>query len=527
MAVVPLKIRPDDAATVKDGWQVHRQRDFRGGETQTLLPETIGRNQLTRMENVILFTSGYLSAFFQTDTQIAIGAYPGLCLRRIFGGVYNYYHAPGDDTIYTGTLDTSLDGPTDIAAGVGSALAGSYINGLALAVLFLAKHYALNPNPDTSKNGIINLDDLTLIAIPGKTAEKLRVYANRLWIVNSDGTIQISDNGDATTWDPLNILWLPNQEPALDFVPIQGGAIVYGASSIYATYGSDYRDISFVPLQLGKQFTRGNAEVNGVVYILSTEGLYAVTLNGAVLLPHNQQDYFQSIFPVLAIYPESIIGVHLQRFRAIMFSWSVDNGGSQSLVYYYSGNGGYSKANMLLPGSNPVALALNDVNTDFILGTVPGTFAKSSYPTSNRLAANLSVLQTRHEDADSTRTKIWQSFGIRLQATSFGATIEAFLDYSDVPILVVSNVILSAGDNVFDLNSAEGLNGQNFPKSVTISFRLTFNNTTVIVTHLMNESSQDRLTDEDNGNQLVFDSMPGNFIVQELRVKYCLSGPDI
>jgi len=528
MAVVQLKIMPDDSVAVKDGWQVARQRDFRGCETQALLPEAVGRNQLLRMENIILFTSGYLSAFFQTDTQVIAGASPGLCLSLLSGGTYNFYFAPGDGNVYTGILDTASGGPTDVTAGTAHVLPGAFISGISESVTFLAKHYACNPNPDSTKNGIINLDDLTISLISGKTSTKLRVYTNRLWVVNSDGTIQISNNGDATTWDPLNILWLPNQEPAIDFVPVQGGAIVYGANSVYAMYGSTYQDVTFVPLQLGKRFTAGNVEVNGVVYILSTEGIYAASLNGANLLPHNQQDYFRSIFSVLAISPTSVIGLHLQRFRAIMFSWPVTNGGSQSLIFYYDGKGGYSKANMLLPAANPAALALNDINTDFLVGVGEGAFAKSDFPSTNLLYPRQSVLQTRHEDADSSRTKIWQSFGITVDDTVFGITIEAFLDESAEPIMVASSSVLSAGDNVFDLNSSEGLADlENFPESITISFRLTFNNSTVVTTYLNDDATLDLLMNDDTGNYLTFDSMPGNFLIKELRLKYCLAGLDI
>lgn len=524
---VPFKILPDDSQAVKDGWQVHQQRDFRGGETQALLPEIVGRNQLLKMENVLLFTTGYLSAFFQLDTQVIGNASPGMCLHLVSGGIYNTYYASGDNTLRIGSFDSSSSAVADVLAGTSNALNGAYISGLSHAVSFLGKLYCCNPNPDTSKNGILDLTDKTLITIAGKTAIKLRAYTNRLWIVNSDGTIQISDNGDATTWNALNITWLPNQEPALDFIPVQGGAIVYGASSVYAMYGSSYQDITFSELESGKRFTSGNVVINGTVYILSTEGIYAVTLNGAKLLPHNQQDYFQSIFSVLAVYPSIIQGIHLQRFNSIMFSWNISAGGTQSLIYYY-GNNSYAKANVLLPASFPYLLPLNDINSDFLFPIGEGQLSKSLYPSNNLKYPKKAVLQTRHEDADSARLKEWAEFGIFVHYNVFGVTIEAFVDYSDISIIIASNVILAAGDNIFNLNNASGLlSGVNFPSSKTISFRLTFDNQQVVTTILTNETSGNQLVSETTGNYLAFDSMPGNFMIQSMRLKYCLTGPDI
>lgn len=527
MRLTTLAITPDDAENVKDGWQVRRQRDFRGCETQSLLPEAVGRNQLLRMENVLLFPTGYMSAFFEIDTPIITGANPGVCISLAFGGTYSTFFAPGDGKVYTDTLDSSSNTPVNVSTGTPNNVANAYISGVVKPVLFLGKKYCINPNPDTTKNGILNLTNLAVVTVPGRTAKKLRVYANRLWIVNTDGTIQISNNGDATTWDPLNILWLPNKEPAIDFIPVQGGAIVYGAASVYAMYGSDYTDITFVPLQLGKQFTGGNAEINGTVYILSTEGIYAASLNGATLLPHSQQEYFQEMFPVLTASPANITGVHLQKFHAILFTWSIIYGGTQSLMFYYANNG-YSKGNLLLPAEYPYALALNDINTDFLFGSGAGVLDKSMYPSIDLQNPRLAVLQTRHEDADSSRDKVWREFAIKVDDAVFGVTIEAFVDYAAVPIVIASNTVLSAGDNIFNMDNASGLpSGGNFPRGGTISIRMTFNNGATAIINLTNDTSGALLKNESNGNYLVFDSTPGSFMIQELRLKYCLAGPDI
>lgn len=527
MRLHTLQIMPDDGQAVKDGWNVARQRDFRGGETQALLPELVSRNQLLVMENILLFTTGYLSSFFQLSEQLITRADPGVCLSLSYGGVYNTFYAPGNNKVIVSFIDTASAAAKDISTGINHSVTGAYISGLVKPVMFLAKLYCSNPNPDTSLNGILNLTDYTLITNPGKTIKKLAVYTNRLWAVNSNGTIQISNNGDATTWDPMNILWLPNQEPALDFVPVQGGAIVYGANSVYAMYGADYTDITFVPLQLGKHFTAGNVEVNGIVYIMSTEGIYKTTLNGADLLPHNQHDFFQSIFPVLIASPGSIKAVHLQKFSAIIYTWSAALGGSRSIIYYYHNNS-YSKGNILLPAACPYAMNLDDINTDFLFGLSTGTYVKSGYPSVNQQQPSISILQTRYEDADSPRLKTWGELGITVQTVTFGVTIEAIIDYAGTSIIVASNALLTIGSNIFNLNNSEGLaTGTNFPETSEISFRITFDSDATITTNLSSETNSQLLISETTGNYLTFDSMPRNFIVQELRLKYCLSGLDV
>lgn len=527
MKPVMLKIQPDDAQTVKDGWQVSRQRDFRGCETEAVLPEIVGRNQLLQMENVILLPSGYISSFPQLAKQLIVNASPGICLTLQSTGVYDCYYAPGNGVIYQSVLNSGSVLPIDMLEGTQTLVADAVINGMTMAVYFLGKYYCINANPDTSKNGLINLTDYTLITIPGHNAIKIKTYQNRIWVLNLDGTLQFSNNGDATTFDVLDILLLPNQEKILDFIPVQGGAIVYGDQTIYSMYGTTYQDINLVPLMANKQFTSGNCEVSGIAYILSTEGIYAAGLNGATLLPNNQENYLQSIYPIIAGNPGKVSAIHLKRFKAILYSWHTALGEYQSLVYYYLGNG-YSKFNQLLLDDFPYMLALNDHNTDFIMGSIGSTVVRSTYPSYSDEKPTKSVIQTRHEDADSTRSKIWSEFTITMLQSNYGVTIDAYLDYSEIPIRVITDTPLSAGANLFNLDNSEGLAiGQNFPKSQTISFELTFDNSSVIRIGLIDETTGNPLIDETNENYLIFENMRGDWSIQELRLKYSLTGPDI
>lgn len=499
-------------------WMTARQRDFRGGETQALLPEEIGRNQLIRMENAMLFPTGWLTASHQVDTEMVTNADLGLAIVPYTNGTYNIYAAPGNGDVYGQLLDTSSAAPVNMILGNINMVAGASIVGVSKAVQFLNKWYCPNPNNDDTKDGILNLTDFALVNVASSdaaTASKLRVYTNRLWLILSDGKLRISDNGDASTWNPLNVILLPNSEPFIDFHPVQGGAIVYGPNSIYAMYGSTYTDITFVPLMLGKKLSTGSVEVAGTVYILSTEGVYAVTLNGAQLVPHHQETFLKDSFSFLSDASKTVSAVYLQRLRAIIFTWpEVYKVGGQSLVFYLTG--ATSKVNRLLPTAYPYIVALNDGNTDYLMGTGAGILAKSEYPSVDMLSAQDSIIQTRHEDCDSNRDKVWGSFVLVTREVVYGITIQAVLDETTT-ITVISETSCSAGENTFWLDD--------LPRSKTLSMIITINNSAVLT--LVSDDDPTLVLTDDVGNELVASINPGNWTIKEMRLRYRLAGPDL
>lgn len=504
-------------------WQIGRNRDFRGGETQALLPEEVGRNQLLRMENAMLFPSGYLTAAHQVDTEVITGAQLGVCLVPNANGTYNAYSAPGNGSVYSQFLETSAAAAVDMAAGSVNAVAGARIAGASKSVRFLNKEYCPNPNADDTKDGILNLTDMALINVPGSpaTAAKLRLHENRLWLIDSAGTLRNSNNGDATTWNPLNIMLLANSEPLIDFFPVQGGAIAYSSRAIYAMYGSTYSDIQFVPLISGntdnpKHFTSGSVEAGGVVYILSTEGVYQVTLNGAQLIPHHQEVFFQSMFGILSDPSKVISAVYLSRFKAIMFTWPTVYGVGQSLVFYLTG--AFSKINRLLPTTFPYIVGLNDANTDYLMGVSEGVLAKSEYPSRNMLAPQPSIIQTRHEDCDSNREKVWSMFAIITEQVVYGVTVQARLNCCEnVVYTVADSIALSAGKNEIWLDE--------LPRSETISIIITIDNTAILT--LASDDDPTMLLTDDVGNELVAAVNPGNWTIKELRLRYREAGPSL
>jgi hypothetical protein len=498
-------------------WQIGQARDFRGGETQAELPEDIGRNQFTRMENAVIFPNGWITAAHQADKVMISNANLGLAITPYTNGTYNVYSAPGNGVVYGQFLETSASSPANMTYGSQASVDGARIVGIQNAVEFLGKWYCPNPNDDDTKDGILNLTDFSLVNIPGNSAvaSKLRAHMNSLWLINSDGTLHISDNGDADTWNALNILLLPNSEPMVDFHPVQGGAIVYGPTSIYAMYGSDYTDLTFIPLMLGKKFTSGSVEIGGIVYVLSTEGIYACQLNGVQLIPHRQEVYFKSCFDILSDPAKVVTAVYQQASKSIMFTWPEVYGGGQALVFYLSG--AYSKINKLLPALFPYIIALNDKNTDYLVGRDVGEFAKSEYPSISMLEPQSSIIKTRHEDCDTAREKVWGQLVLETGEVVYGVSILAYLNYSVTPVVVASEAALTAGENTFWLDDIS--------RSKTISFLITINNSAVM--EISTDEDPDTLLTDDDGNILTSAINPGNWTLKSIKLRYRPVGPEL
>lgn len=503
-------------------WQVGRNRDFRGGETQAELPEEVGRNQLIRMENAMLFPSGWLTAAHQADTTLITGATLGVAIVPGANGTYTAHSAAGDGFVYSKLLDTSATTSFTMDAGTPHAVAGSRIVGVHRAVRFLGKDYVPNPNSDDTKDGVLNLTDYSIHNIAGSsaTASKLRLYLNRLWMIFSDGTLRHSDNGSASSWNALNTILLPNSEPVVDFHPVQGGAIVYSSTAIYAMYGSTYSDITFIQLAASspdspKHFTTGSVEVNGAVFILSAHGVYRATLNGAELIPHRQNVFFRAHYDIFSDPAKTgVTATYLAQFQAILFSWpAVYKIGGQSLIFYLSG--AMSKLNRLLPTEFPYIVAMNDVNTDYLVGTVAGTLVKSEYPNPNMLTPQPAILQTRHEDCDSFRDKVWSEFVITTNEPVFGLTLQAYLDYSDTPVTVADNAACAKGENTFWLDD--------LPRSKTISMLINIDSQSPIT--LVSDDDENTVITDEYGNELAVGSNPSSWTIKEIRLRYREAGP--
>jgi len=571
-------------------WQVIRNSDYRGGETQAEIPGEIASNQLIRMENALVYPSGWITAAHQLETEVITNATLGVALAKGADGTYTAYSAPDDDNIYSSLFETGASNYVDMSTLTGVPIAGARIVGAQKTVHFLGKEYCPNPNStkvtDTRANsthydlgsfikwstgatvwkctvagttassapsitgkvvgdtvvdggvtwllmtltgtdyqpwnGILNLTDYELISIPNGTATayKLRLYANRLWLIDSLGELWNCDNGDATTWNPMNIMLLANSEPVIDFHPVPGGAIVYSASAIYAMYGSTYTDITFVPLmQSGvneKNFSTGSVEVAGVVYILSSEGVYACTLNGAQLIPHHQETYFADRHGIFSDPSKIITSLYLQDFKAIIFTWpEVYDSGLQSLVFYISG--AYSKLNRLLPTAYPYALALNDKNTDFLWGKSLGKLYKSEYPSVDLVTYQPSYIQTPHTDCGTARSKVWSEFVIEFDNVTYGVTIQAFIDFSTVPIEIAADEVCVKGDNTFWLDD--------LPCSKTLSILISINNHTTAF--IVSDDDPETFISDEDGNLMVTSINPGNWVIKELRLRFRAKGPDL
>ena len=274
-----------------DMWQVFRQRDFTGGENLSELPEKIKNNQLIKLDNCLISPEGWITEFFQTDIVAVDGtdvtANGGFILNKTTSGTYDLYTPYGSASAVSGYVYTGNYSPITNAAVTSVSFTGHavtpeppgatawYQN--AHAVRFLDKLYACNGGA-----GVLNLTDYVVITdgSSNNTLDRLREYANRLWGVTSTGALVFSNNGDAATWDALNLIYLPNRDKIIDFFPVQGGAIVLGLTSAYAMYGTDYTDITFVKIADNIQLGEDSAVLVGsTVFAYGMSCIYQITLN--------------------------------------------------------------------------------------------------------------------------------------------------------------------------------------------------------------------------------------------------------
>jgi hypothetical protein len=233
---------------------------------------------------------------------------------------------------------------------------------------------------------------------------------------------------------------------------------------------------------------------------------------------------------------QAIQGVYLYKFHSILYLFHASYG-IQGFVFNIK-NGAFTKINQSLPPFLPYLMALNDSHTDFILGIGDGTqIGKSIYPSQVLSVVREAVLQTRHEDADSMRYKVWEHLGIITTTPVYNVRVRYYLDGSDTAHDVKFGTIeqvnsvpgnfayatldLQAGDNIIQLFDT---NGKRL-RSKTISFEITIGNQI----YLIDEVTGSALIDE-TGDYLIsenLDSHGQSFGLQELRLKYREVGPEI
>lgn len=526
-----LNISPEDVQRVPDGWQYARQRDFTGGENLAKLPELVKRNQFIKMENAIISPEGQVTDCWQMDTlamqnTVGIG---GLVLSAPGSdGQFTFWHSnvtePSGGAVRSGTM--TMDGTADANVGTVVGITGAQIAGLSYAVSYLGKHYCCNDS-----GGVLNLTNSLKIlngALVGRIPLKLKAYANRLWAVCSGGQLVFSNNGDATTWDAGNIILLPNQEPIIDFIPVQGGAIVYSHTSAYAFYGTGvYQDTSIILIRDNVALSAGAVLVDDSIYVVGNRGMNQIALNGFKELPHNQDAFFAAnaaVWNALTTFGtlqlETVQAVYLSKFHAILYLMTAGSA-TQGFLYYVGANS-YAKINQTISYSGvrgPFLLPISDGSTDFIVRMASG-ICKSVYPSGALATARPSIIQTRFEDADSTREKIWRHLCLTMDAGAYNAIISVFLDYSETPVSVRAGILdLAQGENTIELFDSNG--GAIRGKAISVRIEL---NTLSNLSYLIGTEGQ-ALCGPD-GALLTAISMPApsSFKFREIRIKYCEVG---
>ena len=361
-------------------------------------------------------------------------------------------------------------------------------------------------------------------ALVGVNPVKLREYDNRLWAICDNGTLIFSNNGDATTWDSENIILLPNQEPIIDFQPVQGGVILLSRVSAYAMYGSgSYTDTEILLIEDHLLLSDSAVNIDNTVYVLGNRGVHQVTLNGIAEIPHEQAAYFATLYPVWNAVSGAVQGVYLYRFHAILYLFQT--GFATQGILFGLQKRTFFKIDQTLPSALPYMLELADQSVDFILATGSGrAICKSTYPAGVLSAPRTSYLQTRYEDCDSLRDKLWRHLGLTVGVPTNSVAITVYLDQSTAPTpLMVESVDLVQGDNIIELYDENG----DLLRSKSISILLAIGG----IEYLVDGASGQILTDPTTGVELDTDSglatTPANFVIKEIRLKYREVGVEV
>ena len=345
---------------------------------------------------------------------------------------------------------------------------------------------------------IYNLTDDAFISngsLSGKVTIRVRQYDNRLWAVCSDGSLVFSNNGDPSTWDSANIILLPNWEKIIDFLPVQGGVILLSKTSAYAMYGSgSYLDTSIILIQEGLLLSDSAITVDNTVYVLGNRGVHIITLSGMKPLPADQVDYFDSNYAAWNAISGGLQGIFLYKFNAILYLFATGFAGAGFLYNIHTG--AFQKVSQELPAILPYMEAMNHPQVDFLVGTGNGTtICRSIYPAGVLESPRTSIIQTRHEDADSLREKVWRHLAIYTSSAVPNVTILLYLDgSSEATELYSGQVNLVAGENIIELYDLT----ENLPRSTTMS----------VAIHIGGAISD----------------MPSDFVIKQIRFKYRLVG---
>ena len=453
-----------------DMWQVFRQRDFTGGENLSELPEKIKNNQLIKLDNCLISPEGWITEFFQTDseaiTSTVNSTIQGVVLNKTTNGNYTVYLIKGvGTTIYTGVYNITTNAELDLDTFTPTTVTGGSVgfSGIAHAVRFVDKLYTNNGG----SGGIVNLTDATIIA-SSLSGNILREYNNRLWLVMTDGSLRISNNGDATTWDALNVLYTPNHDPIIDFIPVQGGAIVIGKTSIYTMYGSDYTDITFVKLIDNVSNIRA-VQVGNLVYIYGADSIYVATLNSIQRLELDQFSYFNTYINYNStISSARVNGAYLPKRGLVLFYYP-ENSSNIGMWLNIKDN---SVGKFTL--ANDYICPIDSKDTDFFLYytpdvAIPNAIRRGSLPVTTRGTALQATIKTKHEDFGSTKDKIFREFAIDSHtAIPSGVTIKYYLNQNHSGTVILDDTALDAGKTSFFLNNA---------RAKSISFEVIINTT--------------------------------------------------
>jgi hypothetical protein len=395
-------------------WAQSYRRDFSGGENLRTQPEFLEPNQLLKAINVCLDANGHVITRLGKTTLLTNSLGSGKVIS-----MHRYSKADGTQKLLvqhgTSLYAATWDGAAAISTMGAAIKTGLTVNSVLRSVVWKDKIYLTN-----GTENIFTYDGTTVADLAGSPPKSytIKVYANRLWIVDAANPNQVrfSDLEGPTVWDALNVILVRDNDGDIitGLSPVAGGMVILKRNSVFPLYGTNKDN-----LRIGEPISRYvgcqgySAYIDDGVF-LGKDNLYRFDLSSVTPFPETHTEYIAGL---TVTQKQSVqIAVHPIERRALMITGNADN---DILVI----DGKYNGAITRWQGLNVSCMVAADDKND------PGTLIFGD-KTDGKLftykgddddsAAIVWTIKHGYTDEGIGKEKIWRTFEPEFEFASAG-----------------------------------------------------------------------------------------------------------
>jgi hypothetical protein len=380
-------------------WQLHRQRDFTGGENRLILPEFMASNQLIVARNCVMTAEGTLQTRLGKTrlNDNSIGSGKVISLHRYAKENGNkYLLAQHGTTLYS----VSWDGASTFSSfsSIKTSLNAAKLYGHTWRDNLILSNGVDNP---------FRFDGSTCTDLAGSPPKFsiFCIYAGRIWCVDVDNpnTIRFSDLENFGSWPALNLIKVRDGDGDVitALLPVPGGMLIIKNKTIWPLYGTNKDNLVIAPSPLAEVGAPSQDVVSPAGVIMGHNGFYQVSLSEVTPIANTHRRLVEQLTNTAksstvaaTLNNETQVVVNSESFTLVLdgryqgvTSWGGLNIGSLA-VADAAGDGGE-----LLVGDNTngiVYLLTNHANDDGV--------------------SIQTVIQTAFTDYGSIREKEWRYF---------------------------------------------------------------------------------------------------------------------